>query len=114
MFVRYEDLNHRNCKVQSARFVKSVTRRPKVANIWVASDLVVEAKLHVYANRRIRKWSEKWENKPWSCGGWCSASHAIVFVTNEKLYRVSQSGNKEINNPWLLKHIMKNVFKERK
>lgn len=113
MFIRHEKLNPRNCAVQSVRFVKSITRRPKLANVWLADDVIIEVKIHTYNDNRARKY---WDNREsfeikQRCYGYCSSSHITIFIKNEKLYRLVRSEIKEFENPWLLNHIMKNVFK---
>lgn len=114
MFIRYEQLGPKNCAVQSVRFVKSVTRRPKEANVSVAGDLIIQAHVHSFSDRH-RKWrdhTESFATKP-SCYGYCSASHLTLYIKNDKMFRIGKSGPKEFKNYWLLNHIMKNVFKEK-
>jgi hypothetical protein len=110
MFIRYDELNHRNCSILKLQFVKSVTRRPKIANVCIASDFIVEAKLHVFPDSRARRYDKRKDG----CYGYCSSLHHTVFVANDKLFFVNKNGSKKFSNPWLLRHIMHTVFKERK
>ena len=113
-FIHYEKLNHRNCGMHRVRFVKSITRRPKTANVCTTEDLIIEARLHVFRDHRARRRLKK---PMYDCrgNGWCDASHLVVFVENDKLYRVTiHNCIKEFVNSWLLKHIMKHIFRERK
>jgi hypothetical protein len=110
MFIRYENLSHKNSTIQRIRFVKSITRRPKVADIFLANDFIVEARLHVYSDAQVRRWDKK---KP-GCFGYCSSGHHTVFASKDKLFFITKSETKEFKNQWLLKHIMNAVFKERK
>lgn len=110
MFIRFEDLDRRNCSMLKWQFVKSITRRSKPANVHIASDFIVEAMLHVYPDSRARKY----DNKKDHCYGYCSSLHHTVFVAKDKLHFISKGETKEFNNPWLLKHIMHAVFKEQK
>lgn len=117
-FIPYEMLDHSNCLVAETNFVKSVTRRPKLANVHVATEsLAVYAKLHVFHSHKQKMWAKritKAGRNP--CASWCMESHQTVFVQKDKLYHVQQRGatKREFSNPWLLKHIMQSVFKERK
>lgn len=114
MFIRHDKLNPKNCAVQCVRFVKSITRRPKAANIVLAGDnLIIEAKIHTFETR-ARRWrdnTESFESKP-RCYGYCSSAHMSIFIKNEQMFHITKSGVKEFQNKWLLNHIMKNVFKE--
>jgi hypothetical protein len=108
MFIQYEDLSYKNCAIQTVRFVKSFAKRPKTANICIADNIIIEAKLHATDKRRRLRNSEP------QCYGYCSNSHMVVLISDDKLFHNSKSGIKEFKNPWLLKHIMKNIFRERK
>lgn len=110
MFIRFEDLDRRNCSMLKWQFVKSVTRRPKPANVWVTSDFIVQAKLHVFPDSRARKY----DNRKDYCYGYCSSLHHAVFVENDQLFFIGKDGPKKFSNPWLLRRIMHTVFKERK
>lgn len=116
MFVRYEDLDRKNCVVKGVRFVKSMTKRPKAANVAIdGTAIILEAKLHTF-DRRIQKtwWDNKESFEPKTgCYGHCGATHMTVFIHNDKLFKSSKAGVKEFKNPWLLRHVMNNMFKER-
>jgi hypothetical protein len=115
MFIQYDKLNAKNCVVKGVRFVKSVTRRPKAADVALMNtDLILEVRLHTFDARRQKRWwdnEESFETKV-TCHGYCGASHLTVFIKNDKLFHVTKSGTKEFSNHWLLNRIMKNVFKE--
>lgn len=118
MFTNVEDLNSKNCMVQRLRYVKSITRRPKEANVGIAgTDIVIEVSIHAGPRKRKRwngvKNEEKWGSKE-NCWGYCGDLHHKVFIKDERLFHIVKSEIREFKNPWLLKHIMTNVFKDQK
>jgi len=114
-FIRFKDLSHYNCTIYSIKLVKSMAKRPKEANfasIYEYSEPIFEVLLHTYQSLKNQKRGEKRQNT-WHPYG-CDDGHARVFIQNERLYHGSKSGMKEFENPWLLNHVMRAVFKERK
>lgn len=112
-WIRYENLNRRNCLIANVKFVKSTAKRRKLANLYDVDNFWIEAELHVTEYKKYLRCSwanslhEKWY-KTYQC--W-SALHISVFVKDDQLYSKSGNDLRKFNNTWLFNKIMKLTFR---
>lgn len=111
-WIKYDRISHRNCTIANVKFVKSISKRRRIANLYLNNDFWIEAELHLTNDKRYlrcyysRNLSDKW-SKTYNC--W--ATHISVFIKNNKIYSKSKNELREFNNPWLLSRIMKLTFR---